>query len=199
MRLALDFDDFSPLNSRLDLIDQIRQRYPKFKVTMFTIPWDIRFSIDTKGTPITEERFRWWVDVVKNGIKEGWLEIMLHGLTHAPHEFEKLTYTEARNRILVGRKMFENVGIECKPYFKAPQWLISEGGKKAVKDSNMTLVEDHYYNWNLKDHMPEGDNLIAHGHVQDELSTQNGMEQSLFKLFEVPEDAEWVFLSEVWK
>jgi len=165
---------------------------------MFTIPWDIRISPSTKGTPITEPSYREWVDGVKEAIDDGWLEIALHGLTHAPREFDNLTYQEAKNRIVTGLKMFESVGIKTNGMFKAPQWLINEDGKKAVKDMNLKLMEDGYYNWNLKDSMPEGEEtLIAHGHVQDEVATMNGMDQSLLRLMKTPIDAEWVFLSEV--
>lgn len=198
LEVAVDYDDFSVNNHRFDLLDQIRKRYPDFKVTMFTVPWEIRFDAKGKGTPITQPEHRWWVDTVKQGITDGWLEIMLHGLTHAPEEFHRLTYDEAKKRILVGLKMFENVGIECKPYFKAPQWLISEGGKQAVEDMDLILVEDHYYNWNLKDKKPENTKMIAHGHIQDERGTGNGMEQSLMHLFQIPQDAEFKFLSDVW-
>lgn len=191
MKISLDFDDFSPMNHRIDLIDELRQRYSGFKVTMFTIPWDIRFNPQGKGTPITDMKYAEWVSYVKKAIKDGWMEIAIHGLTHAPTEFHDLTYEEAKNRIVVAQKMFVNVGIEINDMFKAPQWLINDDGRRAVKNLHLNLMEDGYYNWNIKDDMPKGD-LIAHGHIQDVMD--NGLEESFTRLMKIPKDAEWVFL-----
>lgn len=164
---------------------------------MFTIPWDIRFSPQTKGAPITDKQYEPWVSTIRKAIEDGWMEIMIHGLTHAPREFEKLTYQEAKNRILVAQKMFINVKIPYQYYFKAPQWLISNDARKAIIDMGFKIVDDHYYNWNIKDEMPKGDNLIAHGHIQDEPYTMNGIDQSFIRLCKIPADAEWKFLSEI--
>lgn len=208
MKIALDYDDFSPLNHRFDLLDKLRERYEGFKVTMFTIPWDIRFNPDGKGTPITDRLYAPWVDRVKEAVEQGWMEIALHGLDHAPQEFENLTYQQAKNRVIVGEKMFANVGIPVIKLFKAPQWLLSDSGKKAIEDLGYTVCEDGYYNWNLRDELASwhdeiqagGDRknkaVVAHGHVQDEPSTMNGMDQTLLNLSDVPQDAEWVFLRE---
>ena len=194
IKISLDYDDFSCLNHRFDLLDKIRDRYPNFKVTMFTIPWEIRLSPDTKGTPITSSRYAPWVERVIEAQEEGWLDISIHGLTHSPREFEELKYQEARNRIITGQKMFANRKVNVNNLFKSPQWLSSGGTKQAVKDLGLTLMNDGYYNWNLKDDMPEGD-LIAHGHVQDVMG--NGMEESFFRLTKIPQDAEWVFLKDM--
>ena len=195
--VSMDFDDFSPLNHRFDLIAMIQNRYPDFKVTMFTIPWDIRISTSKKGTPITEPEYRPWVNAVKQAVDAGWMEVAIHGLTHAPEEYAQLTYTQAKNRLLVATKMFDNVGIKTNGMFKAPQWLISEGAKQAVKDMGLTLMEDGYYTWNLKDDKPKKQKLIAHGHIQDERSTNNGMEQSLVRIFQIPKNARWCHVREM--
>lgn len=197
IRISCDFDDFSPLNHRFDLLDNLRERYPDFKVTLFTVPWEIRFSPDTKGTPITDERYSSWCQAVRQAVEDGWMQVAIHGLTHAPEEFEDLTYDEAKKRVIVAQKMFANAKIPIIPYFKAPQWLLSRQAKKGIEELGITVVEDNYYNWNLKDQIPKKDLLIAHGHVQDEMSTLNGMEQSFMRLCKVPSNAEWVFLKNV--
>lgn len=197
MTITLDYDDFSPLNHRFDLLSNLRERYPDFAVTLFAVPWEIRFSPDTKGTPITDERYASWCSAVRQSVNEGWMQIALHGLTHAPREFESLSYQEAKNRVLVAQKMFANVAIPTVTLFKAPQWLLSEDAKKAIEDLGITVVEDGYYNWNLKDSMPKKKKkIIAHGHIQDEVSTQNGMEQSFVRLTKIPSDAKWGFLKD---
>ena len=202
MRISLDYDDLSPLSHRFDLCEKLRERYPDFRVTFFTIPWDIRFSPATNGTPITDEKYKDWCTYVKKAVDDGWMEIGIHGLTHAPREFEHLSYDETKKRVLVAQKMFANVGIPITNLFKAPYWLLSKDGKKAIEDLGLKVVEDGYYNWNLK----HGFNsawkdsnkiLISHGHIADGMGCDNGMDESFLRLCEVPQDAKWVFLSEV--
>ncbi len=165
---------------------------------MFTIPWDIRFSPRTKGTPITQPEYKQWVDAVRKGQEDGWLDIAIHGLTHAPREFENLSYQEAKNRVVVAQKMFANVGIEVNDMFKAPQWLLSDDGKKAIEDLGLKVMEDGYYNWNLKEDRPKRKRkLIAHGHIQDEPSTRNGIEESYIRIISTPQEAEWVHLKDL--
>jgi len=198
MEIGCDFDDFGPLNHRFDLLDELRLRYPKFKVTMFTIPWDIRLNPADKGTPITLEKFKPWVDEVRQGVKAGWLDICLHGLTHLPAEFNKFGYDEARQRIIAAEKMFDFCKIPLTKMFKAPYWLISDKAKLAVKDMGYTLVEDGYYNFNLANNWPiDAKTVIMHGHVQDVCG--NGMEESLSKIMKAPRNAKWVFLKEMYE
>lgn len=210
MNISLDYDDLSPLSHRFDLCEKLRERYPDFKVTFFTIPWDIRFSPSTSGTPITDEKYKDWCEYVKKAVEDGWMQIGIHGLTHAPREFERLNYSETKKRVVVAQKMFENVGIPVTNLFKAPYWLLSKNGKQAIEDLGLKVVEDGYYNWNLKDkmllatldekidleNMPDV-RLIAHGHIADGDGTDNGMDESFLRLCETPQDAKWVFLSEV--
>jgi len=188
-------DDLSAMSHRFDLEKTMRDRYPNFKVTYFTIPWDIRFNIDNKqGTPVTE--YPDFCDHVKQAVDDGWMEIALHGLTHAPQEFLSLTYDEAKKRAMIGLKLFENKGIKTNGLFKAPFWLLNENAKKGVESLGLKVVEDGYYNWNLKDKMPKKKKLLAHGHIADGNGVDNGMDETLLNLFKVPENAEWVFLSE---
>lgn len=196
MKISYDVDDLSPMNHRFDLIEKFRKRYPGFKMTAFLIPWDIRFNPQGKGTPITEPEYMSFVSYVKKAQKDGWLDISIHGLTHAPSEFLNLTYKEAKGRALAAQKMLAHVGIEYNKMFKAPQWQLSEDGKKAVEDLGMVVMEDGYYNWNVKDERPPRKRkLVAHGHVQDVCG--NGIEESFIRLTNVPSSAEWVFLKDL--
>lgn len=197
MTISFGIDDFGPSNHRFDLLTDFHERYPKCKITLFTIAWDIRFNPNDKGSPITDKKFDTWCETTRQAIKDGWIEIAIHGLTHKLREFENLTFDEAKKRVLVAQKMFVNRNIPTIPIFKAPQWMLSSGGKKAIEELGLKVVEDHYYNWNLKDNMPKSENIIAHGHIQNELGTQNGLEQSFMKLCKIPPDSNWIFLSEV--
>lgn len=200
MQVTIDLDDYSPLNNNIGLMEQLKERYPDFKITLFTVPWEIRWKADGQGTPITDDRWTPWVEATKQAIKDGWMEIAIHGLTHAPSEFLNMGYDDTRKRIIVAQKMFENRGIKTCDLWKAPQWQASDDAKRAVKDMGLRIVEDGYYNWNLKDDMPEKKRkLIAHGHIQDDPAYPNGLEQSYTRICKIPAKASWKFLSEVYK
>ncbi len=204
MRKAIfDFDDFSPRNTSFGLLEKIKEHYPGFKVTLFTTPWEIRFAAPT---PITEHivlpgggkerKFQAFINAIKEN--RDWIEIGIHGLTHGPEEFKELSYDDAKKRIMLAEKMFLNTGIPYAKMFKAPFWLLSEDAKQAAKDLGFVVVEDGYYNWNLKDDIPmigQDEAYIAHGHVQ--ISMGNGLEESVHRIYKLPTEIEFGFLSEV--
>jgi len=200
MKIALEFDDFSPRNTSFGVLEDIKDHYPKFKVTMFTVPWEIRFG---EQTPITESKFTPWVEALKKS--EDWLEIALHGMTHAPLEFAELSMEAAHKRIVVGQKMFENRGIKLAKVFKAPQWEISQGAIDAANELGFDVCHDHYYNWNLAEECPftkeqiEKDDgiIIAHGHVQRVCG--NGLEEVAHRILQLPPETEFIFISEALK
>lgn len=194
MKVALEFDDFSPRNSNLHLLEQMKEHYPDFKVTLFTVPWEIRFG---QPTPITEEQYSPWVKAIKKN--EDWMEIALHGLTHMPEEFGEISYEGAKKRIITGENMFKNRGIKLAKIFKAPCWSISKEAKQVCADLGFKVVEDHYYNWNLKDDFPsdlkEDTIVIGHGHIQKTMG--NGLEEVIHKLMKLPPETKFIKLSEI--
>lgn len=200
MKIALEFDDFSPRNSNFGILEDIKDHYEHFKVSMFTVPWEIRFG---QQTPITQPEHKPWCEAVKRS--SDWLEIVLHGMTHAPMEFAELTTEEAHKRIVIGEKMFANREIELKKVFKAPQWAISPQAVKAANELDYDVVHDHYYNWNLADECPftkeqiKNDDgiILAHGHVQRVCG--NGIEEVAHRIMQLPPDIEFIFLSEALK
>lgn len=200
MKVIVDFDDFSPLHNRFDLLEELREHYPDFKVTMFTVPWEIRYK---NPAPITDEKHAGWVSAVK---ASKWIEIAVHGLTHFPLEFAELTYDEAHKRIVVAEKMFINRGIEFVKLFKAPYWALSDEAKQAAQDLGYTVAENHYYNWNLADECPftpeqilnDDGYLVAHGHVTKE-GCDNYIEDAMPKLMKLPPGTQFITLSEFFK
>lgn len=190
MKLALEFDDFSPKNSSFGLLEDLREHFPGFKVSMFTTPWEIRWG---DQTPITQPEWTPWVEAVKKA--EDWLEIEVHGLTHAPLEFGEITYEEAKKRIIIAEKMFTNREIKFQKIFKAPFWALSKQGEKALSELGYYVVKDHYYHWNLADEIPQNlEVIVGHGHVQNTMG--NGLEECYQKLMKLPTDTEFIFLSD---
>jgi hypothetical protein len=194
--IALEADDYNPKNHRFDVLEKLKSRYGGFKITMFTVAWDIRYNSDKGGLPIPREEFKSWVNAVRHAIDDGWLEIAIHGLTHAPHEFLDLEPKLAAAKVGFAQKMLEDAKIPYVKIFKAPYWELRKDSKRAIEKLGFKVVEDGYYNWNIKDTFPvEKDLVIGHGHVQDEMG--NGLSESLIRLMEIPDDYEWKFISEV--
>lgn len=190
-QLALEFDDFSPRNTNLGLLEELHEHFPKIKITMFTVAWEIRFG---EATPITVDKFQPFVNACIKS--QDWIEIAVHGLTHGPHEFKNVNYEDAKKWIGVAEKMFINRKMPYAKIFKAPQWELSPDGKRAAEDLGFKVVEDHYYNWNLKDLRPVGfKELIGHGHVQ--VTMGNGIEEVMHRLMDLPTNTNFKFLSEV--
>lgn len=197
MKVAIEYDDFSPTNSNFGILENFKEHYPNFKVTLFTVPWEIRFGRNLReSTPVTLEKFKPFVEAL-NGCD--WIEIALHGLTHAPLEFAELSYEATIKRLVIGMKMFENVGIKnFTKIFKAPQWEISPEAEQAAKDMGFVVLHDGYYNWNLAKDTPNAnatEPYIMHGHVQDEC--ENGMQETQHRILKLPTDTEFMFLSDI--
>lgn len=197
MKVAIEYDDWSGVNSNFGILEKFKEHYPDFKVTMFTVPWEIRFGGSFENSaPITQARFKPFVDAINEC---DWIDVALHGLTHAPLEFSDLSYEAARKRIIVGMKMFKNVGIKnFVKIFKAPQWQISDEARTAARDLGFMVVEDQYYNWNLANDEPNKGAMepyIMHGHVQD--VCENGMAETMHRILKLPIDTEFLTLAEV--
>ncbi len=200
MKIVLEFDDFSPRNSNFGLLEDLKDHFKGFKVSLFSVPWDIRWG---EPTPITDEKYIPFVNAVN--ASEDWIEICVHGLTHMFSEFKTISYDEAKKRISIAEKMLINRAVKYAKIFKAPHWELSPGAKRALTELGFIYVEDGYYNWNLADEFPEEivkkdpkAVIIAHGHIQNVMN--NGLEEVMPKLLALPaKDVEWMFLSEYLK
>lgn len=200
--IALEYDDASPshpLGPRMwELLQSFREHYPEYKVTLFTVPCELRFG---KAKTMRAEEFQAWVKVARKAYDQGWLNFALHGFNHIEKEFESLTYEQAHKRIEFGKQVFEGCDLPLLPIFKAPNWAISAEAEKAAQDQGFTVVKDRYYQWNLKDRLPRpseyGDKIIiGHGHVQDGDGCNNGISETRKNVMQLPEDTKFYFLNE---
>ena len=198
MKVAIEYDDFSAVNHNLGLLEKIREHFPNFKVTLFTVPWDMQFARNMQeGAALTLDKYKPFVKAVRES--GDWMEIALHGLFHIPLEFAELSEDAAYKRLIIGVKMFDNLKIKnFTKIFKAPMWEISPEAKQAAENMGFIVVEDEYYNWNLASDKPHGDAVepyIMHGHIQN--VEENGMEETFHRIMKLPTDTEFMFLSEV--
>jgi len=206
MKLALEFDDFSPRNTNFGILESLQEHYPGFKVSLFTVVWNVMGV--SEQTPITDEKFLPFVKAIK---ESPWIEILVHGFAHLPLEFANLNYEDAKKRIMVAEKMFQNRGIEYKKIFKAPMWTISPEAEQAAVDLGFRVVHDGYYHWNLNSEdvrlpngelvnfreVPKDQLIIGHGHIQDVCG--NGLQEVFPMLMKLPVDTEFLFISEALK
>jgi len=181
-----------------EILQSFKEHYEDYKVTLFTVPLELRFGKIVKSTDV---EYKNWAKVAKKAYDQGWCRFALHGFNHIEKEFEHLDYEQAQKRIAFGKEIFENVGIPLEPLFIAPNWLISEEAEKAVTDAGFKVLHDRYYQWNLKDRIPRetehGDKIIiAHGHIQDGDGCNNGLAETRHTVMQLPSDTRFYFLHE---
>src|SRR3972149_7282518 len=127
--VSLDLDDFSVVNNRMDLLLKLKEYYPGFKVSLFTIPYDAPAEIQVEArlnrTGV--------LDLIKKNLD--WMQIIPHGLTHMPKEMEKCDYDTFKH--LVFPSIEEALSKDGLPYekgFKAPYWLWNEDVVRALDE-----------------------------------------------------------------
>lgn len=205
LKIAIEYDDAGVSNPAMlaawERLQSIKEHFPNFKVTLFLVPWEIRFG---KPKSIVNPDFKVWLETLKKAQDDGWVRYALHGLTHLPKEFAELDYANAHKRIKAGRDICKLGGLDLLPIFKAPNWLVSPAAKKAAEDLEFKVVEDGYYHWNLRDQHPKetefGDKIIiGHGHIQDGDGCFNGVCETSANILALPSDTEFYFLDEALK
>jgi hypothetical protein len=202
--VVLDFDDFSVLNNRLDLLLRLKESYPKLKVTLFTIPFDIAYEKDISGKIVREDTLK----VIKRNIN--WMQIVPHGLIHMPREFEKCTYDTMRDYVIPAiDEAFKKDGLPYEKGFKPPYWLWNsevvralddEGWWGAIDSKNESEVKTkRFYKYtNGIDELfgkSTFDVLKLHGHITN--SSSNSIERCFPNLFNIPTDATFKFASDM--
>lgn len=110
-KVVFDLDDFREDTNALDLLFRMKARWPKFKVTLFTIP--------TKCSP----RFLQEIKQIS------WIEMAMHGWEHLPLEFDKMS----KNDTLKYLSIAESWNVFEKG-FKGPHWRTSQGTLDALQE-----------------------------------------------------------------
>lgn len=206
MKVALSLDDFSVINNRMDLLLKIKEHYPNFKVSLFTIPFHVEVE--------KQFQFRVLRDKYLKQIKENldWMEIIPHGLTHMPKELENCDYYTFRDGVLPSiDEALRKDGLPYVKGFKAPYWLWSEGVVRALDEAGwwgasdrnqpdmLKTKKDYVYTHSLEEtfYLSKNDEIRLHGHI-DGVSA-NDLERCFLNVFKLPEDTEFVFVSDLMK
>lgn len=202
MKYVLDFDDWSVLNNRLDLLLKLKESYPKLKVSLFTIPYDAAFEMDVSAQIMRDKTLE---EIHKH---LDWMQIIPHGLVHMPREFEKCDYATMK-------QVMEAIDIQFKkdklPYvkgFKAPFWLWNDEVVKCLDDEGWWGAVDrkmnhqprtkkfYMYNHSIDEPFSKStgfDLMKLHGHITPD---KNGIDRCFTNLFKMDPEAEFIFASE---
>ena len=195
-QITLTLDDFSIENHRLDLLLTLKNWIPNFKVSLFTIPVDIK----NKGLNRS----------ALSRIKENlyWIEIIPHGLYHNSSEAKKWSYGEFKNEIIPAiDKAFKKDGLPYVKGFKAPHWDWNAEVVRALDDlgwwgaispkrPEMPQTKRYYtYDYSIDETFVLKPILRLQGHINP--ACKDDLELNMENLMKLPKDAKWVFASKL--
>ncbi len=135
--MVVDFDDFGANHVISDMcqahdcrdkLDALHYANPDFKVTLFTIPFEM-----------TMELAEWCY------ANKSWVELAVHGFRHTSNfECEKMTYDEFAKNMEMVKNVFD-MDLFVKG-FKAPGWQISDECYHWLKDNGWWVADQSYNN-----------------------------------------------------
>lgn len=200
--ISLDLHDFSLENNQFFYLKQLKELYPDIKFSMFYIPIDQQYHnrlMDLQRDMVLNE--------IRNAVKEGWLELIPHGLMHIFGEFKNASYEDMELILKAYKQHFKQLKLPYVKGFCAPNWLMSDEAIKCLDDNKwwyaldknqlkMIKAKKNYtYNWDIKDPFPKDlNNVLGHGHIS--LPSLNAVELSFKNLVKIPHDYKWKFVSE---
>jgi predicted deacetylase len=199
--ISLDLHDFSVLRNRFDLLLKLKEHYPQAKVSLFTIPYDYEVEMTTQAV---------YRDKALSILKENldWLQIIPHGLSHIPREFEKADAQTMELTLEAIDQMFTKDGIPYEKGFCAPYWLwtqdvvdvLDKHGWWGAVDRNQPnmLKTKRFYTYSHsidEDFSKATGDLKLHGHMGKPSS--NGLGDCFTNLFKIDESATWHFVSDM--
>jgi len=193
-----DFDDFSSTRPGMEYLKKMKEHYPNFKCTLFTVPFSSMYV--TNGVDV--DKLYEWAEIVKE--ESDWLEIAVHGFVHTKGEC-LLPKDKARTLIKASENLFKKIKLPFVKIFKAPYWqmskefeevLLEEGYVKAIDRNNplvYTPIKTYTWTWSMEEPIPTYHTVKAHGHVWE---TPNGINNVLPNLLKIPTDVDFKFISE---
>lgn len=193
MKMSLDLDDWSLTNNRLDLLYLLKNHFPYFKVSLFTVP------IDRKQDWGAYQNRK---EVLKTIKDLDWLQFIPHGYKHEGSEMRNADYRYFKEIVLPEiEKTFREIGIPYEKGFKAPHWRWSDGVVKALDEEgwwgavdprqpHMKRTKRYYVYDDSIDDIKGGTKL--HGHVY---GTKNDLGLCMKNLLKLPRETKWEFIT----
>ena len=159
--LLTSIHDVAPrFEGEVDRLFELVGRHVGERQAMLVVPDHWGDSPLVAGSPFAT-RLRDWADRGVEMFLHGWFHRDLadysddprarfkaQHLTAGEGEFLGLDRATARDRILRGRGLVEDVIGRPIAGFIAPAWLYGDGARQALADAGITLAEDHLRVWN---------------------------------------------------
>lgn len=117
--VVFDLDDFCDRHNCLAELDRLKETYPDFRATLFTIPALTSTSL------------------VKEAKKRDWLELAVHGIDHEPNEELKAVSPAALRQHL---DKVKRIAPEYVRGFRPPGWFITEAHVRAISDAGFWVA-----------------------------------------------------------
>ena len=201
-RAALDFDDFSLENNQFLYLEQLKSMFPALKVSMFMIPWD--YQLHPQMQDFQREQM---IQKIKQNLD--WIELIPHGLTHKPREFEAVNYKDYDVIFAAIDEVFTRYGLPYVKGFKAPYWLYNEGLVEYLNKKGWWLAVDRnqpkaprtkkFYEYTHSIHEPfwlsKSPLIKLHGHIS--APSANDLPSNMINLLKMNPKAEFKFVSEL--
>jgi len=216
--LILDLDDFSLSSPNFEYLLKLKEHFPNFKVTLFTVPVDQTIL----AGQVDLGKYQEWSKML-NEYKD-WIEIAVHGFTHAQNEM-MVEYDQAIKILKASENMFKEIRFKEKrfffgkkwkkykinvPYkkiFKAPRWQMSPDAYRACRDKGYIVGIDrnqatpnikdmtyYKYNWSIEEPFPKDYRIVkGHGHIS---GMANDLSLCYENLLNMPTNAKFLFISE---
>lgn len=196
MNIALGLHDFSIVNNRLQWLFNLKQQFPDFKVSLFTVPIDEHQ--DWGPYRIREE----YLKEIRKCL--GWIQLIPHGLTHKGSEMQSLSYEETLIMLKNIEEAFEKDSLPFEKGLCAPHWRWNKDVVQALnkmgwwgsvdrRQSKMLKTSKFYqYSHTLDEEWPMAD-LKLHGHIY---GTKNDLGFCFDKLMALPKDTKWHFVTD---
>lgn len=200
--VVLDADDLHPSIYLIPHLEVLKEHIPNFKITLFTISKKTERG-KYKSKRDFEEQYTRFAKMLK---EYDWIEVAQHGLDHSDNEFN-LTYDETKKRIKEIEKWNKKIGLDVVKVFRAPFWQCSEEAYEALRDAGYQVATDrnqvrpdikdmdqYRWNWSFETEIPNVKVLKGHGHVS--LPSKNNIPECMENLKRLPQDAQYLFVSE---
>ena len=199
--VSLDLHDFSVLRNGLDKLLTIKEHYPGFKVSLFTIPFD--YDMEASMQRLLRDKALKEVHKCRE-----WMQFIPHGATHMPREFEKCDRWTMKMYLDHVEDEFAKDDLKIEKGFCAPYWLwnkdvvdvLDEYGWWGAIDRNqpdmLKTKKTYTYTHSIDEPFWQSTNetVNLHGHMG--APSSNAIGDCLLNIMKLPEDVEWKFVSE---
>jgi len=115
--VVLSLDDFSVVNNRMDLLLKLKEYFPDFKVSLFTVPYDV--ESDWGPYLIKDES----LELIKQNLD--WIQLIPHGLFHLNRN-EMIAFGNINAIFDSIELVFNSLGLPFEKGFKSPHYSWNE-------------------------------------------------------------------------